>query len=35
MEVVDSTLKGSGEYHIRDNSMSALAAFYDMWGGKS
>ena len=28
MEVVDSILKGNGEYNIRDNIMSALAAFY-------
>ena len=35
MEVVDSILQGSGEYNIRDNTMSALAAFYDVWGGKS
>ena len=27
MEGVDSILKGSGEYNIRDNTMSALAAF--------
>ena len=35
MEVVDHILKGSGEYSIRDNIMSALAAFYDIWGGES
>ena len=35
MEVVDSILKGSGEYNIWDNIMSALAAFYDVWGVKS
>ena len=35
VEVVDSILKGSGEYNIRDNIMSALAAFYDVWGGES
>ena len=35
MEVVDSILKGSGEYNIQDNIMSALAAFYDVWGGES
>ena len=29
MEVVDSVLKGSRNYNIRDNIMSALAAFYD------
>ena len=33
MEVVDSILKGRGGYNIRDNIMSALAAFYDWWGG--
>ena len=35
MEVVDSILKGSGKYNIRDSIMSALAAFYDVWGGES
>ena len=30
MEVVDSILKGSGEYNIRDNIISALAAFYNV-----
>ena len=34
--VVDSILKGSGEYNIRDNIMSALAAFYDdVWDRES
>ena len=35
MEVVDSILKGNGENNIRNNIMSALAAFYDVWGGES
>ena len=35
MEVVDSILKSNGEYSIRDNIVSALAAFYDIWGGES
>ena len=35
MEVVDSILKGSREYNIRDNIMNALAAFYEVWGGES
>ena len=35
MEAVDSILKGSGKYNIQDNIMSALAAFYDVWGGES
>ena len=35
MEVVDSILKDSGEYNIRDNIVSALAAFYDVLGGES
>ena len=35
MEVVDSILKGSGEYNIRQNNMSVLEAFYGMWGGES
>ena len=33
MEVVDSILKGSGEYNILDKIMSALTAFYGVWGG--
>ena len=35
MEAVDSILKDSGEYNIWDNIMSALAAFYDVWGRES
>ena len=35
MEDVNSILKGSGEYNIRDNIMSALEAFYNVWGGES
>ena len=35
MEVVDSILKGSGEYNIGDNIISALVAIYDVWGGES
>ena len=35
MEVVDSILKASGEYNIRDIIISALVAFYDVCGGES
>ena len=30
MEVGESILKGSGDYNIRDNIMSALAAFSEV-----
>ena len=35
MEDDDSILKGSGDYNIQDNVMSALAAFNEVWGGES